>query len=114
MTPDLSDIIHGALDARFSAAARRHRRADDLNDRAAIAWAQGAAFAGKAAARRLSGDLDLAQAFQRRAKAAESRALSFEDEALALRLQAAAIAASTARRRDLIGVLRELAAVSGP
>ena len=89
---------------------RRHRRAEALDTRAEAAWAEGAEFAGKAAARRLQGDLDLAAAFQRRVDAAESLAFTLEDEAMALRLEAARIEASHHRRRDLTDSLREIAA----
>lgn len=92
------------------AAARRYRQADDLDARAEAAWAAGAEFAGKAAARRLSGDIDLAAAFQRRAEAVEGVAFTLEDQALALRLQARRIEAAEARRHDLIDALRGLAA----
>jgi hypothetical protein len=102
---DLEELADPAL-----AVARRRREAEDLDARAEAAWAEGAEFAGKAAARRLTGDVDLAAAFQRRAEAAESLAFTLEDQALALRLQAARSEASHHRRRDLIEALGGLAA----
>lgn len=92
------------------AAARRKIRADILAARAETAWAEGAEFAGRAAARLSRGESALAATFQRRAEAAERLALDLEDQALAMNLEAARIQGMQARRGDLTAGLRGIAA----
>jgi len=91
-------------------ARRLHQRARDLDARAEPLWLEAAQDAGLAAARRLRGELALAETFERRAVAAEALAAEFEADAFALRLQAAQIEASQNRRRDLARALEGLAA----
>ncbi len=90
--------------------ARLRRDARDLDARAGPAWAEAAEFTGRARYRQLQGDTDLAAAFLRRAEAAERLAASYEDRALALRLEADALAAADERSRDWREVLQALAA----
>jgi hypothetical protein len=65
------------------------REAQDLDARAAPAWAQAAELRGRAVYRRRQGDIELAAQFQARALAAEALAAELEERALLKRLQAA-------------------------
>jgi hypothetical protein len=89
---------------------RLRRRARDLDARAEPLWREAAEDAGRAAARRLRGEIALADTFARRAAAAEALAAELEAGAFALRLQAAQIDAEQARRQDLMAALVGLAA----
>jgi hypothetical protein len=89
---------------------RLRQRAQDLDARAGPLWREAAEDAGLAAARRLRGEVALAQTFERRAAAAEALAAELEATAFALRLQAARIAAGQALRHDLMEALTGLAA----
>jgi hypothetical protein len=89
---------------------RLSRMAHDLEARAEPLWCEAAEDAGRAAARRLRGETALADAFERRAAAAEALAAELEAEAFALRLEAARTEAEQARRLDLMQALTGLAA----
>ena len=89
---------------------RLQRSAHDLEVRAEPLWREAAEDAGLAAARRLRGEPDLAETFERRAAAAEALAAELEAEAFGRRLQAARLEAEQARRRDLMAALEDLAA----
>ena len=89
---------------------RLRLQARDLETRAEPLWREAAEDAGLAAARRLRGESALAETFERRAAAAETLAAGLEAEAFGLRLQAARIEASEARRLDLTRALAGLAA----
>jgi hypothetical protein len=89
---------------------RLHREAADLDARAEPVWAEAAEFSGTAAFRRLRGEAELAALFQRRTEAAERVAADLEAQAFARRLEAAGLQASLARRAELAGALRTIAA----
>jgi hypothetical protein len=89
---------------------RLRQSAQGLEARAEPLWREAAEDAGLAAARRLRGETALADAFDRRAVAAEALATELEAEAFALRLQAARIEAEQGRRADLMQALTGLAA----
>jgi hypothetical protein len=90
--------------------ARLRLQAQDLDARAEPARAEAAEFAGKAAHRRNQGEMDLAQAFAGRARAAERQAAALEAEAYALRREASALAAAEWRRAEFAASLRGAAA----
>jgi hypothetical protein len=93
---------------------RRIRRlrlqAQDLDAKAEPLWRQAAEFAGKAAARRLRGEAELAAGFEARVVAAERLAAELEAQAFALRLQAGRLEASSQRRHRLLAAMAGLAA----
>jgi hypothetical protein len=89
---------------------RLKRMAKDLDARAEPLWLQAAEDAGRAAARRLRDESVLADAFERRAAAAEALASDLEAEAFALRLEAARIESEQTRGLDLMEALTGLAA----
>jgi hypothetical protein len=89
---------------------RLRMRAQDIDARAEPLWREAADDAGLAAARRLRGEIALAQTFERRAAAAEALAAELESEAFGLRLQAARLEAEQARQADLLMALQGLAA----
>ena len=82
----------------------------NIDARAEPLWREAADDAGLAAARRLRGEIDLAQTFERRSAAAEALAAELESEAFGLRLEAARLEAEQARRQDLLMALQGLAA----
>jgi hypothetical protein len=94
--------------------AKRVRRlrlqAQDLDAEAEPLWREAAEFAGKAAARRLRGESDLAAAFEARVEAAERLAAEREAQAFAFRLDAARLESADQRERQLIAAIGALAA----
>jgi len=90
--------------------ARLKREASDLEARAEPLWAEAAAFAGRAAFRRLQGEPDLAELFQRKVDAAETLAADLEAQAFAKRLEAAVLDASRRVCQDLAAALQAIAA----
>ncbi|MEI9890948.1 MAG: hypothetical protein WDN45_10545 [Caulobacteraceae bacterium] len=102
-----------AIDEAAEPALRVRRlrlKAHDLDARAEPLWREAADDAGFAAARRLRGEIALAQTFEHRSAAAEALAAALEAEAFGLRLQAARIEAAEARQHDLVQALEALAA----
>ena len=85
-------------------------RAQDLETRAEALWCEAAQDAGLTAGRRMRGEPELAEIFERRSAAAETLAAELEAAAFAVRLEAAQMEAGEARRRDLILALQALAA----
>ena len=80
-----------ALDQAADPALRARRlrvQAQDLDARAEPLWREAARDAGLGAARRLRGEVALAETFERRCAAAEALAAGLESEAFGLRLQA--------------------------
>jgi hypothetical protein len=89
---------------------RLRQMARDLEARAEPLWREAADDAGRGAARRLRGEVALAEIFEHRASTAEALAAELEAEAFALRLQAEGLQAERTRRADLMEALTGLAA----
>jgi hypothetical protein len=90
--------------------ARLRREAQDLDARAEPAWAEAAEFHGKARHRLLQGQGELAEAFLRRAQAAESLAAALEAEAFDKRLGIARLESAADQRGEWANLLTALAA----
>lgn len=88
------------------------RQACDLEARAERSAAEGAEYAGKAAARRLQGEAKLADNFQRMADARERYAADLMEQAFGLKLQAADIRASMDFREAFVGICNAIPGVA--